>query len=271
MSAPAAAWSASSQVGSSAGTGTSSVASSGTRFNGTLEAMTAATESGSATKFHSSLSPGPTASRLTLPSASTTPPMMWTTATRAADDGSAASASATLVSGPAAKIETGCVDSWTTLEMTELAVPVAGPGSASMSDKPHPRSAPVRHASGNARALPAADSRPHATGTSGRPRASRRPRARRRPLAQWMMPVPVTVRARTSNAGSRTRMATASTSLASRSTSMTRGRAPPEVDGPAAGDWEGGGACDVEGVGVEVAAQAPRTTARAPARHRHRR
>ena len=58
MSAPAPAWSASSLARMSVGTGTSSVASSGTNVTGTSSARTSATESGSAPTFHSIPSDG---------------------------------------------------------------------------------------------------------------------------------------------------------------------------------------------------------------------
>ena len=117
------------------------------------------------------------------------------------------------------------------------------------SGTPKNASAPSRHALGNQRPAGPGFSRPQATGISGRPNAVSRRRVFRRPGPQRTSPVPLTVIARTSTAGSRSSSMIARTSSGARSVSITIGRTPaagepagdgaPGLDGDAAGDGVG--------------------------------
>ncbi len=100
MSAPAGPWSPWSVTAKSGGTGTSFVASSGTRVTGTFVAITAATDSGSTPRFHSTPCSGFTPSWSMLPGTSIAPPIAWMRATRSTIVGSAAKASAMFVQVP---------------------------------------------------------------------------------------------------------------------------------------------------------------------------
>ena len=91
----------------SAGTGTSSVASSGTKATGTSSASTSATESGSAPTFHSIRSAGAIPATSMLPGTSIAPAIAWIPATLASVAGWVANRSWIVVHGPSATIVTG--------------------------------------------------------------------------------------------------------------------------------------------------------------------